>query len=160
MAIKRITEVVPVVKEKKEKLPRGRPPKYQVEYCDKIIEMYSAGGDHFEFCAEVGISDMTFYNWRDNYEEFKEAWQRADTLARNFYNKEYRKQGLSQEKYPNASQLFTYMRQRWPKEFSKDPTASTVNNLTINSIDGKSYVEIQQELNKLLSSGIVIDQIP
>ncbi len=138
----------------------GRPSDYRPEYCQQLIDLYTVGGDHFEFCAMVGISDMTFYNWRDNHDEFKEAWQRGDTLARNFYNLEYRKQGLSKEKYPNSSQLFTYMRQRWPKEFSKDPTASTINNLTINSIDGKSYIELQQELNKLLSTGIIIDQEP
>lgn len=50
----------------------GRP-KYKQELCDMLIESGEKGLTKIQFCAQIGISQVTFYEWRDSHPEFREA---------------------------------------------------------------------------------------
>lgn len=135
----------------------GRPTIYKTEYCQKLLDVFAEGGDPPEFCSLIGICERTFYYWKENHEEFASAFDYAETLAKNFYLKQLRNQGLSLEKYPNSNQLFTYVRQRWPDTYGKQNDGTVVNNYTqINNIDSMNYLELKEEFAKL-TDGIIIE---
>lgn len=63
---------------------KGRPTKYKPEYCEKVVEVLGAGGFNVTFCAEVGISEDTFYEWVKVHREFSEAVKRAAAIKKDW----------------------------------------------------------------------------
>lgn len=61
--------------------PRGRPPKYCVEYGDKAIELMEEGKSIVAVCKELRISRDTFYRWCKEHEEFKDRIQEGLTYS-------------------------------------------------------------------------------
>lgn len=54
-------------------------------HCKLIIDILSNGGDIYKFCTEIGISDRTFYNWKKNHPEFKEAYEIGNTACTQYW---------------------------------------------------------------------------
>lgn len=54
---------------------RGRPPIYDINYCDKLINSMENGDLNCEIFAEWGISHSTFYQWKQDHSEFNEAYE-------------------------------------------------------------------------------------
>ena len=153
-SLESLTNVMPRAYKKKplegEVLPkRGRPSSYRDTYNEDIINLFEAGGDVPEFCAKANIAESTFYNWRKDHPEFNEAFGIADAKAKSFYINALKSQGLSTTKFPNSSQLHTYIKQRWPETFGKpgDTTGATTN-ITINSIDSLPFTELFKQVQE------------
>lgn len=128
---------------------RGRPSLYKETYGEELINMFEAGGDVPEFCAKANISEATFYNWRKDHPEFETAFGIADAKAKNFFVNALKSQGLSTVKFPNSSQLHTYIKQRWPETFGKPgDTASGTTNITINSIESLPFTELFKQVQE------------
>jgi len=51
----------------------GRPLLYSPQMCEALIEAGDKGLTKVQFCAKIGISRVTFYNWLDAYPDFKHA---------------------------------------------------------------------------------------
>jgi hypothetical protein len=89
--------------EDNEKRPVGRPTKYKPEYCQQLIDYMAEEGeevkkpfayegnvtDHvlgylprfFEgFAKKIGVTTSTIAEWRDNHEEFSEAYKKAKDI--------------------------------------------------------------------------------
>lgn len=133
--------------------------KYAEWMCDAVIEVAEEGGYHAAMMLRIGVSKATFYNYRDDFPEFKEALERADliNLARqekllldgaegnirnyNFTANAY----ILQNKYKS-------LYQRDNKE--QNNTAITINNLNL-SPEQRDY-KIAQISEKLRSMGINI----
>ena len=47
--------------------------KYDESFCSKLVELRSQGLDISAVCVELNISRETYYNWQDEYPEFKAA---------------------------------------------------------------------------------------
>ena len=54
---------------------------FRGEYCQKLIEMGKKGDSICMFCAAVGISEHTFYEWVDKYPPFDKANKEAKAYA-------------------------------------------------------------------------------
>jgi len=65
--------------------------KYDETMPAKIVEMRKQGATMPMFCAEVGISERTFYSWTAKYPEFKDASEIAETAAKGYYDREAKK---------------------------------------------------------------------
>jgi hypothetical protein len=70
----------------------GRPSHYKEEYCEKIIEYFREGMSIEEICYELNIAKQTFYNWCENYPEFKQAKNIGVDLSCGWWKKQGRKQ--------------------------------------------------------------------
>lgn len=60
---------------------RGRPTKYKKKYCEEVIELSKQGYFDSMIYAEWGISKETYYAWKREHPEFKEA---ADVAIHHF----------------------------------------------------------------------------
>ncbi len=52
---------------------RGRPTKYRKTHPQLLEEILAQGGFNVTFCAEIGISEDTFYQWIKKHPLFSEA---------------------------------------------------------------------------------------
>jgi len=53
--------------------------KYRSSYCERVVALARLGQFPEDWCAEIGISLSTMYNWANRYDEFDEACQLAWT---------------------------------------------------------------------------------
>jgi transposase-like protein len=61
----------------------GRPTMYKGEEHDRLLEkLLSEGKFNQTFCAEVGISEDTFYKWVKRHKSFAEALKRGKATAK------------------------------------------------------------------------------
>jgi len=66
--------------------PKGRPSKYKVEYCDKLIEHMKQGGSFDTFGAVIGINARsTLYEWVKEYPDFSDAKSLAEMYAAKWF---------------------------------------------------------------------------
>ena len=68
----------------------GRPTKYKPEMCDIVIELMKEGASQQEVLGELGISNATFYKWKQENEEFSETIKRGIRLSQAWWEKEGR----------------------------------------------------------------------
>lgn len=54
--------------------PVGRPSLYKPEYCKMLIEHMSKGFSFESFAADVNCTRSTLYEWRDQNQEFSDAF--------------------------------------------------------------------------------------
>lgn len=54
-------------------------------HIQRLMEVFSHGGDISTFCAQSGISRTTYYNWRDSFSDFAEAIAVATEVARSWW---------------------------------------------------------------------------
>jgi hypothetical protein len=67
---------------------RGRKTKYEAEkHIGLLYDTFIVGEAISAFCAEALISQSTFFKWKQDYPEFKEAYDIAINFAENFWNK-------------------------------------------------------------------------
>lgn len=66
--------------------PNGRHPiMFKKKYCYEIIDLFAKGKSNQVVAAELGISYMTFCNWRHKYKEFDIAVNRGQLLALRYW---------------------------------------------------------------------------
>lgn len=82
----------------KTKKKNGRPTKFKVEYCDKLIEHMSKGYSFETFGPSIGVATSSTYRWltdeasddektKHNKEMFREAKKRATDECRLFWER-------------------------------------------------------------------------
>lgn len=52
-----------------------------------LLEIFQNGGDIASFCSSAKIARSTFQEWRNNFEDFHEAYERAKELARAWWER-------------------------------------------------------------------------
>jgi transposase-like protein len=57
----------------KEKLPVGRPSKYDPKFCEVVIEYMSQGYSKEACAGAIGITKDTLYNWAKKHKDFSDA---------------------------------------------------------------------------------------
>lgn len=99
----------------------GRGTKYDPEYCWAIRDMAQAGKLPEEWCAEIGITMATAYNWCNWHEEFDEAWRIAWIIVGAYWTAEIRKSATNPFHATRAG-LLEIARKRFPSTWGKNPT--------------------------------------
>lgn len=71
-------------------MPAGRPSDYEPAFCARIIELGEQGASVVEMAHDIGVTRQTLYNWRDNWEEFFDAFARATEASQVWWEKKGR----------------------------------------------------------------------
>jgi len=86
----------------------GQPTKYRKEFVDLLPGWFSNGESLPEVLVyKLGISRRTFYNWLDEYPEFKAAWVESQLVAEAWHIQVGRGLALGQIKGNPIPWIFT-----------------------------------------------------
>jgi len=83
----------------------GHPLLYSPQMCEALIEAGDKGLTKIQFCAKVGISKVTFYNWIDAYPEFKQANGIYEAKMEAWYTALVKNQMLGIEQIVNGKKI-------------------------------------------------------
>lgn len=130
--------------------------KYKPEYCQIIQDIASQGGHIAAMrwgCG--GISKDTWYRWKDEIPEFKEAIEKAKLISQ-VYWEELGHRGIKGEvKFFNAPTYALMMQSKFEEDYKRGTSTEvniTNNTLTLTSEEVQERIE--QKLEKLKSLGL------
>ena len=101
----------------------GRALKYDPKYCMEIRDMAQDGKFPEEWCAHIGVTITTIYNWANRYPEFDEAVRIAWHILHAYYSEKARKIVENPLKYNvlKATVFLEILRKRFPSTWGKEP---------------------------------------
>ncbi len=102
----------------------GRPTKYKEEYCQAVIDVMSEGASKIEFCASIGISNQTFYNWCAERPEFLDAVKIAELHSQAWWEKKGRLATFNSEGF-NATAFIFNMKNRFKDDWRDKQEVAT-----------------------------------
>jgi predicted transcriptional regulator len=114
-------------------MPAGRPSEYDPSYCDKVIELGSAGAGKAEIAAEIGVTRNTIDNWAAAHPEFLIAITHAKELSAGWWEKQGRL-GIHAKDF-NANAYSLQVRNRFPDDW-RDRSESKTTLAADSSISG------------------------
>ena len=135
---------------------RGAPTKYKPEMCDIVQAVAHDGGFHAAMMVACGITNDTFYAWKRDIPEFKEAVEKADLISLALQEAALMDGMMGKIKNYNFSANAMILNNKYKALYTRGEgsgnTEVTINtiNLTPDQIDTK----IAQKLEKLRSMGI------
>lgn len=144
---------------KEEFIPRGRPRIYDPSMCEKIIEVAAQGGHIPAMCLAIGVRSVdTWYRWKEEYPEFREATEYAALVSQAYHEAIGAKAIKGEIPNFNFNAYAIVMNNKFPGEYRRSAnSASTEINIgSINSIerleDSVLNRKIQMLTDKLVSS--------
>jgi hypothetical protein len=149
---------VPVIQVKPK---RGAPTKYEDWMCDKVVEVAQDGGFHAAMMVACGIDNDTFYRYKREIPEFKDAVEYADLISLAIQEAtliagsrgEIRNYNFAS----NAMILSNKYRALYKGNEGSSNTEININNNTINLSPQERDDKIAQILQKLKSAGSLPD---
>jgi len=96
----------------------GRRTKYDPAMCETVIELGKRGRSKTQSASHLGIARSTFENWLETHEEFREAWELADTHSQAFWEN-IGMAGLGKGHVFNDRCWSLQMRNRWPRDYKE-----------------------------------------
>lgn len=96
-------------------MPAGRPTRYSLGMCDKVIELGKEGMSLCEIADALDITRATLYNWMDQHEEFLDSIKRAREAAQAWWERTGRA-GLFADKF-NAQVWKKSVESRFPDDY-------------------------------------------
>jgi len=115
MAKRKPTSTTPATIPAASKKPRS---KYLPEMCETVIELGKRGRSKTQCAAHLNIARSTFENWLEVHEEFREAWELADTHSQAFWEN-IGMAGLGKGHVFNDRCWSLQMRNRWPRDYKE-----------------------------------------
>lgn len=103
----------------------ARPTKYKTAYCDRLLKHMADGGSVAQFCAEIGISRSTFYEWTDTQPVFSDTFTRAKVKCEAYWESKLQEAMFTRD--ANAPLVKFYMVNRfegWNDRQGIDHTSS------------------------------------
>ena len=70
-----------------ERTGRGRPTKYEPEFCERVIEFMSKGYSKEACAGELEITKDTLYQWEKAHPDFSDSLKAGLELSRKFWEK-------------------------------------------------------------------------
>lgn len=97
--------------------------KYDPEYCWTVRQLAQEGMFPEEWCAHLGVTYATVYNWANRYPEFEQACMEAWYLLRAYWTKKARTsvQGVGM----SPSVLIKVLESRFPDTYGKTNPRNT-----------------------------------
>lgn len=105
--------------------------RYDPEYCWVIRDMAQQGKFPESWCAHIGVTMSTLYNWADEYPEFSEAFEIAWHLLNDYWT-EYAVKNLSNIDL-RSTVLLEILRKRFPETWGRQARNTLGNFQTRNS---------------------------
>jgi DNA-binding XRE family transcriptional regulator len=96
---------------------KGRRTKYEPSMCGTIIALGKKGKSKTQMAAHLDISRSTFDRWLEANEDFREAWELADTHAQAFWE-EIGAGGVG-NKFFNDRAWSLQVRNRFPRDYKE-----------------------------------------
>lgn len=78
-----------------EKLPRGRPSKYDPAYCEQVVAHMRDGASILSFAAEIGVARSTIQEWEKQHPDFSVALARGIAACAAWWEKQARNVAVS-----------------------------------------------------------------
>lgn len=122
---------------------------YNPEYCDDLIKYMSKGLSNIQIAAKLGISEVTFYKWKDAHPDFAEAYDLGDPKRFDYLMEQADKAFLEEKNdkgYKHWKNKMSFIYKNYVPE-AKMPT-STINIGNMNVLQQKS----EQELLEIFSN--------
>ncbi len=93
--------------------------KYDPEHCWTVRDLAQKGKFPETWCAEIGVTMQTLWNWANRYPEFDEAVRIAWHLLHHYWTEK----AASLLTHPTAKQtlLLEIMRKRFPETWGENP---------------------------------------
>lgn len=112
MARSRFAALVPL------RTPETAACKYSPEYCNQVRMLAQEGMFPEEWCAHIGVTLQTLYNWANAYPEFEEAVHIAWWILRAYWSKKAREsvQGIGMA----PSVLNNILEKRFPDTWGRN----------------------------------------
>lgn len=93
--------------------------KYEPRYCDMIRFMAQEGQFPEEWCANIGVTMVTMWNWCNAYPEFDDAYQISWHILHSVWSEKLRKSIHGSN--VNQGIILEIMRKRFPATYGKNP---------------------------------------
>src|SRR5260221_376748 len=141
---------------------RGAPTKYRSDMCGIVIQVAHDGGFHAAMMVACGIGNDTFYRWKNEIPEFKQAVDQADLISLALQEAVLVDGMLGKIKNYNFNANAMILNNKWRAQYARsgsgDNTEITINtvNLSKDQLDNK----IAQKLERLKSLGIEMNKTP
>lgn len=113
----------------------GAPTKYKKEYAQIAVDMLKKGKYHSHIMSELGISKQTFYRWKKENQEFKEACEIGKQAAQAMWEDIIEAIALGKLPQANTTAALALMNNRfdgWARDKKEDN--SVVNNINVESM--------------------------
>lgn len=130
--------------------------KYKPEMCDVVIQVANDGGFHAAMMVALDIGNDTFYRWKREIPEFKEAVEKADLISLALQEAALMDGMLGKIKGYNFSANAMILNNKYKALYQRTDGGSTTD-ITINTINltpEQLDTKIAQKLEKLKSMGI------
>ncbi len=113
----------------------GVPSTYKPEYCDRVIELLSAGKSIAAICSKLDIGRQTLYDWKSKYPEFAYALDRGVQKSQEYWE-EIGYDGIvgNLEKFSAPSWVYL-MKCRFHQDYSEKKEETISNTLIEKLID-------------------------
>lgn len=101
--------------------PVGNANKYDPSYCQVIRDLAQQGKFPETWCAEIGVTYQTFYNWANTYPEFEEAMHIAWYLLRSHWAEKAAMAATIGSGSALPTVLLEILRKRFPEVWGNNP---------------------------------------
>jgi hypothetical protein len=98
---------------------RGRPSKYDPDFCQQVVTFGRDGMGKAEIAYELGVDRSTLDEWSEKHEDFSGAISRAREASLGWWMKTGRL-GVHMGKQFNSQAYSLQVRNRFPEDFEND----------------------------------------
>jgi hypothetical protein len=148
-----------------------RPTKYKEEYCEMVIEHMQTGKSLASFAASVGTHRQVLWVWRKENPKFNDACNTAIEGAMEYWEEkaaecalgeyvDYNSDGKQIGKRPNAGMIQFIMKQRFYRDYNRQPSQEIDLNIkpkivykTSMTEDGRMVQDILEDITKEENNG-------
>lgn len=132
----------------------GAPVKYNPSYCEKIQLARCEGAPIVVACSTLGIAPDTYYRWKKEYPEFKEATELAEGLCTRWWF-EVGKQGMLKEREIQPQLYNQLMDRTFGSVKTNDASKTEINIGNMNVLQNLSQEDLQKKIaSKLAALGL------
>lgn len=136
----------------------GAPVKYNPSYCEKLQLARCEGAPIVVACSTLGIVPDTYYRWKKEYPEFKEACELAEGLCTKWWF-EVGKQGALKEREIQPQLYNQLMDRTFGSVKVNDATKTEINIGNMNVLQQLSSEDLQKKIAQKLQSLNMIPKI-
>ncbi len=91
----------------------GAPSKYKPDMCQQVLDCMAEGMPKKAVAKELGIAYNTFLSYTDQHEAFALAVEEGEHLAEVYWQDQFEKGALGQNKDVNPTMMIFYMKNRF-----------------------------------------------
>lgn len=126
--------------------------KYRKEHCEKLIDLMTKGYLNLEIAAKFNIAEKTFYDWKERYPEFGEAFEIGYPKQFMWWMTKGREKYLDGENDKGYKYWHAVMRNCFNYDAGEGKGNTTIQIGNMNVLNQKSDTELLQLLQDKLNN--------